>query len=269
MKKILVPTDFSPIADDALKYAIEIAAEFKCEIILYHAYYIHKVEYNLNFSEDDQPFKRQVERKMELTKQRFIQTATQKEISLQTIVEHDLVYGLFKSKAKNFGADLIVMGSKGASGLEKVIFGTVAAAALELSEIPVLIVPPRYNFVPPQHIVLALDRSEISEEVCAPVQKLASKFGAEVIGLHVNTRITKRDQHKIDLYLKDIPVTYREVSTSGSINEAIDEFTRKDHCDLLSMVRRKKSFFQSLFQKSITKTQAYQNSVPLLILPEQ
>jgi nucleotide-binding universal stress UspA family protein len=161
------------------------------------------------------------------------------------------------------------MGSKGASGLEKAIFGTVAAAALELSEVPILIVPPEYAFGPPQHIVLAIDRNKMSEEVCTPVRKLASRFGAEVIGLHVNTGISPSDQHNIELILKDIPHSYREVPASGSINDTIDEFIRTDRCDLLGMIRRKKSFFQNLFQKSVTKTQAYQNSVPLLILPEQ
>ncbi|HMQ48425.1 MAG TPA: universal stress protein [Saprospiraceae bacterium] len=61
MQKILVPTDFSPVADNALNYAIEIAAKFESELLLYHVYTFHrKVDFNWDFPEDEQPYVKKI-----------------------------------------------------------------------------------------------------------------------------------------------------------------------------------------------------------------
>lgn len=268
MKKILVPTDFSSVADNALTYAIDLAAEFQSEIYLYHAYYIHKIDYNLDYPEDEQPIKRQAERKMEQTKQKFKETLKQRGLSLQTIVDHDFTYSLFKRKAKNYGADLIVMGSKGASGLEKVVFGTVATTALELSKVPVLVVPPRHSFSGLKNIILAIDQSAVSEETLRPLQKLAGTFGAGITVLHVKKILPVSTYQHGGLPLNNVAITYHEVPLSGSVNETIHEFTRQHKGDLLCMVRRNKGFFEGILQKSVTKTQVFLNTLPVLVLPE-
>lgn len=54
---------------------------------------------------------------------------------------------------------------------------------------------------------------------------------------------------------------------SKSINESINEFIRDHKSDLLCMIRREKGFFESIFKKSITKTQVYNTRIPLLVLP--
>jgi nucleotide-binding universal stress UspA family protein len=56
MQRILIPTDFSPIADNALNYAIEIATKFKSKLYLHHVYSMRKADYDVNFSDEEQPF---------------------------------------------------------------------------------------------------------------------------------------------------------------------------------------------------------------------
>ncbi len=268
MKKILVPTDFSPVADNAIRYAIEIAAEFKSELYLYHVYSFDRFNYDLNFPEDEQPYTEKVERKMNLTKLKFMEKITQNGLSVKTFVEQGDIFSLFKRKVKKHGIDFIVMGSKGASGLKKVIFGSVAAMALEMANAPVLVVPPGYSFNPLQHIVLAMDHNEVSLSMLSPLQKLASKFGAKATLLNVNTGSGRNTYREIDLYLEGVETTYREVPIFNSINETINKFIQKEGCDLLCMIRREKAFFKSFLKKSITKAQVFSNQVPLLVLPE-
>lgn len=268
MKKILVPTDFSPVADNAMRYAIEIAAEFKSELYLYHVYSFDRFNYDLNFPEDEQPFTEKVERKMNLTKLRFIEKITQNGLSVKTIVEQGDIFSLFKRKVKKHGIDLIIMGSKGASGLKKVIFGSVTATALEMANVPMLVVPPGNSFHPLQHIVIAMGHYEVSPSVLSPLQKLASKFGAKATLLNVNTGSDRNAYRKIDLSLEGVETTYREVPMSKSINETINKFIQEEGCDLLCMIRREQGFFKSVFKKSITMAQVFSNQVPLLVLPE-
>lgn len=269
MQRILVPTDFSPVADNALSYAIEIAAHFGSELILYHVYHMRrKIDYDWNFPDDEQPFVKKLEQKMNFTKQKFIEKITQKGLSIQTIVEENNIFSLFERKVMKHDINLIIIGSNGASGLKKVIFGSVAATALEMSKVPVLVVPPKHAFAPVEQIVLATDLNEVSTSILSPLQKLAFKFGAKVTILNVNTGSNK-DTHQRNIYLKDIETTYHEVPMSKSINESINEFIEKNKRDLLCMIRRERGFFESIFKGSITKSQVYSNRIPLLVLPEK
>lgn len=268
MQKILIPTDFSPVADNALNYAIEIATKFKSELYLYHVYSMNKkIDYDLNFPDDEQPYVKKIEEKMNFTKQKFMEKITKNWLSIQTKVEEKHIYSLFKSIVKEHEINLIIMGSKGASGLEKIVFGSVAASALDMAEVPVLVVPPKIPVTPLKHIVLAKDPNEISINVLSPLQKLAVKFGAKVTIFYVNTDSSNDTIKKMDLSLNGVETTYHEVPMSKSINESINEFIRDHKCDLLCMIRREKVFFESIFKRSITKTQVYNTRIPLLVLP--
>jgi nucleotide-binding universal stress UspA family protein len=268
MRRILVPTDFSQVANNALKYAVEIAGDFKSELYLYHVYHIHKVDYHPYLPEDEQPFKKQVERQMELTKLKFEEDITRKGLSVRSIVDQDSIFFLFKDKVKNLGIDLVVMGSKGASGLERVVFGSVAANVMEIAKIPVLVVPPGYTFRQMEHIVLAIDRRAVKPEVLSPVRKLAQKYGAKVTVLNVKRDPDKQSQPIADLFLDGVETTYHEAPLSKSINETINKFIQEEGCDLLCMIRREKGFLETVFQKSITKAQVHNSRGPLLVLPD-
>ena len=267
MKKILMPTDFSPIADHALQFAIEIAAVCQSEIFLFHVYHINKIDYDPNFAKDKQPFANQVERSMNQTKRKFRQVMEEKGLTVHTKVEEATIFSLFNRIAPELGIDLIVMGSQGASGLSRIVFGSVAATAMEIAEAPVLVVPYKAKFQQISHIVLAVDRKEISPEALLPLQELALAFGADVTLLNVSTATDQHIFQKIDVTLEGVHTNYKEVPLSKSINDTINEYCEKEGCDLLCMIRREKGFFESLFQKSITKTQVYNSPTPLLVLP--
>ncbi|MFK7772125.1 MAG: universal stress protein [Saprospiraceae bacterium] len=268
MKKILIPTDFSSVADNATKYAFEIAAVFKSKLFLYHVYSMKKSDYDLNFSDENQPFKKKVKLKMNKTKEQFNELLTEKNLTIKTKTYQGNIFSLFGRTVKKDGIGLVVMGSKGASGITKVIFGSVAGSALEKSQVPLLVVPPEYTFQSLQHIILAIDHKEISPEVLSPLQELAAKFGAKVTILNIKTDSNNdiKTEKKVDL--DGVEITYREVPLSKNINNSINKFIEKENCDLLCMVRRKKSFFESIYKRSITKNQVYNNQVPLLVLPE-
>ncbi len=268
MQKILIPTDFSSVADNATQYAIEMAAAFKSELFLYHVFLMKRGDYDLNFSGEEQPFIKKVNLKMEKTKEKFEEIINQKELTIKTKTYEGSIFSLFGSTVKKNGISLIVMGSKGASGLSKVIFGSVAATALDIAEVPLLVVPPKYPFQPLRHIVLAMDHKEFSPHLLLPLQELAVKFGAKVTILNVKTDSNQKIKREKIIGLDNVEITYREIPISKSINESINIFIEKENCDLLCMKRRDKGFFESMYKGSITKNQVYNTQVPLLVLPE-
>lgn len=267
MKKILIPTDFSAIANNATAYAINLAAAFKSKLFLYHVYSMKRGDYDLQYSDKEQPFRKKVAKKMKQTKDTFEELLSKKGLNLKTKAYQGYLKSLFGRTVKKDGIGLIVMGSKGATGITKVIFGSTAAKALDTATIPLLVVPPDHSFDSIRHIVLAIDHEEVSPEVLSPLQELAATFKAQVSVLTIKT-----DQHDAKretlVDLEGLDTTYREIPLSNNINESIREFIEQEDCDLLCMVRRKKGFFESMFKKSITKAQVFDNRIPLLILPE-
>jgi len=268
MKKILIPTDFSPVADNAAAYAIELSEAFNSKLFLYHVYNMKRSDYDLNFPDKEQPFRKKVKLDMKKTTEKFEEKIANKSLTLNTKIYQGNVLSLFKRTVKKDGIDLIVMGSKGASGIAKVVFGSIAASALEMTEIPLLVVPPEFTFQPLRHIVLAVDNKEVTPEELLPLQKMAVKFGAKVTILRVKTDSDNDTKSQNNVDLGPVETTYSEVLISKDINTSINKFIEKEDCDLLCMVKRKKNFWENSFSKSITKTQVYNNRVPLLILPE-
>jgi len=270
MKKILVPTDFSPICENALNYAIEIAAKLSSEIILYHVYSFHRrIDYDRNYPEDDQPYVREIEKKMSKEKSSVIDKARAKGVSIRTKVEENNVFYLFKNKVEKNDVDLIIMGTKGETGLDRVIFGSVAVTALESSKVPVLVVPPEHKTYKIEKVALATDIKDLSKDVISVLEELITKFSSELTVLSIIQNDEEDRPHKNgELEFQGLKTIYKEIEISNTINETINEYVQKNQYDLVCMIRKDKGFFESIFKRSVTKTQVYHTKLPFLVIPE-
>jgi nucleotide-binding universal stress UspA family protein len=136
VKHILVPTDFGEPAERALELAIELAKRFEAKLTLLHVYTLPWLPYPT----------RLVFPMAELT------TAAQRALDVvltQARGRYDRCEGLVQGgspderivrAAKDSGADLIVMGTHGRSGVSRFMLGSVAERVVRLSPIPVLTV---------------------------------------------------------------------------------------------------------------------------------
>lgn len=268
MKKILLPTDFSEVANNAINYGIEIASQLKSTLLFHHIYTINKMDYVLELPDDKQPYKLNLERKMRQTFQQFAPVLAQKKLVAETVVERGGIFKLFEQVVDKNNIDLIVMGSKGASGFTKMLFGSVAAIALETAKVPLLVVPPDYTFTKLQKIVLAIDEKGATSTDLRPLQQLATAFNAKVVVINVDTDSQQLHPSKWNLNLEGVNTDFYELPVNKSVNNTINEFVEKSECDMLCMLRRERSFPESIFHKSQTQSQVYENNVPLFVLSE-
>ena len=86
--------------------------------------------------------------------------------------------------AKKHKADIIILGSTGASGLKRILIGSVAAKVLELSTIPVIIIPEKFRNKPLKHIGYASDLSHVASEM-EKLIPFADMLGASIEIFHV------------------------------------------------------------------------------------
>ncbi len=267
MKTIIVPTDFSPNATKALRFAIQLANRFSAEVHLIHAYELHSRAGMLmnirDFIRKDS--EKQLIQVMEQVKGDLLYTASLKSKTLQG----DAI-DVISQYADNHNADIIVMGTKGASGLKEVFLGSNTEGLLKSTTKPVLAIPSDFSEHSFDKITLAVDAQVINElDVLEPLRQIAKVNEATVQVLHVEKENKSAViDEGIDVFLADVKHDFHIIKHS-SISAGIKAFNEETGANLLCMIRRKRNFLEKIFHTSITEEKAFHANIPLLVLQDR
>ena len=160
------------------------------------------------------------------------------------------------------------MGTKGASGLTKILIGSNAVAFIGNSKTPVIAVPEHARINNIKHIVYASDMLAVNKEVKTLIQ-FAQLFNSSLHLLHIVAPNSKKkiDKEKIKNKLISnykYPHISVHISMNDDIEEAIDEYIADVKADILAMFTHKPTFFEKLFGKSVTREMAFHSWIPLL-----
>lgn len=142
IETILVPTDFSPDATTALETAKGLARQLGCRIVLLHAYRVdlpHSTpDLGGGFVLPDR-FYEELGRSATKKVEELAEGVAKDGISASGIAVEDRPASAILDAAKRIPADLIVMGSRGLTGLAHVLLGSVADRVIRQSTCPVLV----------------------------------------------------------------------------------------------------------------------------------
>lgn len=166
--------------------------------------------------------------------------------------------------------DLIIMGTKGASGITKVLMGSNATAVISKSDIPVITVPEHARFNNIKHIIYASDMLAVNKEIKTLIP-FARLFNSTIHLLHIVSTDSKkkmeRSKIKNDLISKyKYPKISVHITVNDDVEEAIDEYITEVKGDMLAMFTHKPTFFEKLFGKSVTRQMAFHSWIPLLAI---
>jgi nucleotide-binding universal stress UspA family protein len=164
--------------------------------------------------------------------------------------------------------DLIVMGTKGASGFEKIIIGSNTASVISYSSIPVICVPEHARFSKINQVVYATDLASIKMEVQS-LMPLLRKLHATINILHVISPDTKKkinsEKLRRDLQTQ---LKYRNFTVhillSNDLLSGIESYLLKVKTDLVIMFTHYPSFWEKIWGNSLTREMSFQNIIPLL-----
>jgi nucleotide-binding universal stress UspA family protein len=278
MKRILVPTDFSPTAEKAFRLAVNIAAKAKGTVILYHTYIPVESTF-VGTEKTRKQYNTQSEANIVKRLQRLKRKVTvdSTEVAVSTIVGRSPLIDNIFAFAEHNHIDLIVMGTQGASGLKKTTIGSVAARVIEKSNLPVLLVPAKYELSEPSQFVFATNFSNTDKAALVNVGEMAKLYNAGVTVLHFQNVFTDhadKEKNDYDTYahylqkeLNKYKIQFHMLEVS-SVAETMETLDKIFPYDVMAMVRRKKTFLEKFFVKSFTKNMAYVTTKPLLIVPE-
>jgi nucleotide-binding universal stress UspA family protein len=186
--KILLTTDFSSISEKALPYAAAIARHFGAMIYVAHVIpvedyaHIPPSERSVALSQ----MKEQAERQITA----ILSSSHFQGISHKIVLDHGDVLTLLSRIAEEDDIDLIVTGTHGKHGLQKLFSGSMAEEILRIESIPVLAVGPEVVVDPHaevniRHILYATDFLPESKRAMRYAYALAKQYGAHLYFLHV------------------------------------------------------------------------------------
>ena len=185
MKTILVPTDFSPHSENALRAAASIAKKKNAQIMVVH---MIGLESGLLTSNTDLPTEASVFY-VKLAEKRFSELLDQvylKDIQVKSMVKKYRNFSEINTLAAELETDLIVMSSHGASGIEELFLGSNTEKVIRTSEIPVLVIK---QFVADFDIDLGVFASDFSSEavsVYLEAKQFFDLFQATMKTVYVN-----------------------------------------------------------------------------------
>lgn len=278
MKNILFPTDFSQNAENALNFAIEIARKVKGHLVLFHAYSVQLIDPNMPaeiylsaYQEEEKSAKESLE---ELSRRIIDSNKDENGNSLFTvdaIVTQGLVVDEVLSLINDFKIDLVIMGTHGASGITELILGSNTSSIIEKAHVPVLAIPHNAIYSRIRNIVYAYDDIKSGLPSFQRLLEFAGIYDSEITLLHIideasnTTEMNRQEFEKI----KE-SVTYDkirlELVKEENVLEGINDYVNSNDVDVLAMAIRKRTLFDKIFNKSLTKKMAYHTKVPLLAL---
>ncbi|MDT0644169.1 universal stress protein [Zunongwangia sp. F363] len=266
MKTIIVATDFSPEAENALSYAADFANKIEARVILFNSFTIPIHLGNsilpaeaLNRLEEENTALLEEKCKW-LEEEKHLEAHYESGLMLDVATELNRLF-------KKYKADLIIMGMAGKSVAQD-IFGNTTTSAIMKHSYPVLAVPEEVGFSGINNIPFAYDKmKEGHHEISAKICELAEFFDSKVEVFHVQKLMEKKCERKrIEKEFTDANYDFKEVESDEIIEEIENEIKRWP-ADLLVMVPQKYNFWESLLHRSKTRMMASRSAVPVLSIP--
>lgn len=272
ISKILIPTDFSTVANNALQYAIQLAKKTNASIHLLHVNNIPIMDASFP-NEVYQTYTAEIE---DFAKNCFenLENLYLNKSNLQ--FDKHTAYGFVNDEiqefANNNNIDLIVLGTTGASGIQEILIGSNAASVVAKAEIPVLVIPPTSTFTDIKKIVYASDFNEPEFPSVSRLAFFANLYEAEVNVLHIKSfadNLFDAEHNFFSRNKENVEVNRWKIvklPEGESIIDSINNFVETEHPNLIVMAKHNRSFFDRLFHRSLSKQMAYHTKIPLLVL---
>ncbi|MFO7674620.1 MAG: universal stress protein [Lutibacter sp.] len=281
MKTILIPTDFSENSWNAVKYALEFFKNTACDFYLLHVTLIY------NYASGESPVMPlpaiEVIDKTVLKQAKTNLKNLIKKIELlphnpkhrfYTLNNYDYFIDAVKAHVDEKSIDLIVMGTKGASGLKKVMIGSNTGDLITRVKCPVLIIPENANFEEINEIAFPTDYN-----LFYPTKILNNIL--EFVKMHNSTlrivHIAKKDEEVTDFQLENKEFlknffaeekhSFHKI-TNKKIEDGVQCFVESRDIDMIIMIAKSLNLFQRILFRPTVEEISYHTDIPFLVLHE-
>lgn len=276
MKKILFPTDFSEVANNAFIHALEFAKIVKGELLLLHTFElpIYDAQFfpeNYNVIYDSIQLSQFEAFKIEIPKLRAIAVARNldKIKMSHRLMDGSLLNNITKAIHED-NIDFVVMGTSGATGWEEFFLGTNTSSVINTVNVPVLSVPLKAKFNTIETIGFTTRFRNKDKKALQNVLPIAKKMNAKIKCLYVKNNKSDVSEITIKQWQKEFeaePIQFTIIE-SDDVQGNILDFVSHKNIDVLAMHTYKRNFFVELFSPSLTQKFSNSSNIPILALHE-
>ena len=271
MKTILVPTDFSKCANNAMMYALEIAQRTGRSItVLYVVYPNEGVDNNMYDAFFVDNYVQERLNGMKKWVKKFTTSPHLKDVQVNLDCRIGFPVSTICQTAAELGASLIVMGTTGASGLRGILLGSVASGVIGGSKIPVFVIPPKAVFRTSARFAFATDfKIPVSQDSLQVMREMLNLQHTGLNVVHVLNGKDKQPNHRAEEALSQrlgpVPHDFHYLHDENVVR-AINNFLESTECNGLVAVAHEHSMLHKLFVKSVSRSLAHHAKVPILVL---
>ena len=279
MKNILVATDFSNNAYNALFYAKRLFQDHNCSFHILNAYTEHTpLKSNCKAAGRNISLLQQLgEESLEglnefLHKINLDSENPEHHISIHS--KNENLVDALRQVIKETNADLIVMGNKGKTGTKSIFLGSSVIKTINtIKDCPILTIPGETEFLLPAEIAFATDyKKNYNAKVLEPLKTLASNCGSNISIVHINEEerlspVQKSNLYTLREYLAKIRHTIHWMPDFTNKTRAITDFIDELGIDMLAMIHYEHGFLEKLTREPVVEKVSFNINIPFLVLP--
>lgn len=274
MKRIIVPVDFSETAANAALYAANVASFYHADLWLFYNYNVMPVLAEYAYSGvNESELESAAIYELEMFKKK-IESQLSGPVNISVKAANGDLINALNDFCDEIKPDMVVFGLSGKNALTRLVVGSNTIRAIQQLRYPVLVVPPKAEFLPVRKVGFACDYKKIS--ATTPVyflKKLVKDFNADLYVMNVEYNQAQQADASgegaalITSLLEEVKPYYTAVS-SPDITLGINWFAEKEKIDWMMMVPRQHSFMEKMFGRSQTKELLYHTHLPVLCMHE-
>lgn len=276
MRKILVPTDFSENAFNAIKFAIDLFKYEISEFYIMHAYLDEIYNHEDLVEESDlekvsETVSNASKTSLKNTLEAIKAISPNPKHTYNIISAKNLLIDEMDTIVDSKNIDIIIMGTKGKTNDKKITFGSHTLQVIKYVQCPVMAIPENYKYTQPKHILFPTNylipykRREL-KLFC----EMASTYRAIVDVLYISTSdklsLRQKDNQKfIKEELHKNTLNFKLVNSKHIIN-SIYQYIKENNIDMLVMVNTRHSFLEDMIYQSTIDEFGLNLDIPFLAL---
>ena len=268
MKQIIVPTDFSKGAWNALLFATKLGEAFDVgEIMVLNAYQAPHAGAATLVS-IDRIMQQDSEDGLSKLTNKIKESGLSSRFNFISKSVHSGLVEAINSQITGYNGNLVVMGTQGETGAVEKLFGSNASDVAMSAKCPVIVIPPQADYQGFHNIALASDYDKLDASNLKVLNTINSMDPATKLRIvHVQWGdAAPASKAFMGIRQEDLPHELVEISSGDKVSDALDEYASSNKLDLLIIIKKDIGFFESLFHHSVTKRLTMLGHVPLLVL---
>tara|TARA_R110002072_G_scaffold196937_1_gene354247 strand:- start:61 stop:903 length:843 start_codon:yes stop_codon:yes gene_type:complete len=280
MKNILLPTDFSKNSWNAIEYAINFYKDTPCN------FYLLNVGRESNLVVNDSPYipnkdvlenlilKPSKQKLKQFLKQIREEFPKNKKHNFYTLVDCNFFIDSIRKHVKEKEIDLIIMGTKGASGFKEYMIGSNTGEVITKVSCTTLVVPENAKYTALKEIAFPTDFIlSYNTQILKSISAILQKENASLRILHINKKKIQLtiDQENNKDVLEDLFSNFEgsfHNLTNTKVEDAVQCFVESRNINMIAMVAKSLNYFQQILFHSKVEKISYHTNVPFLVLHE-